>query len=101
MPELEDGKYPPKIGARHTEDQQKFLKLVMKKRNMSQSQVILSGTPAIEMLHIIYEMLDEFISNIPRLSPSRDTLGHVGTQEKKFELLGPQRATAGHREGKG
>ena len=97
MLELEDGKYPPKIGARHNQQQQAFLALVMKKRNMSQSQVILSGPPAVELIHILHEMLDEFVSNMPRCSVSRDTLGAVGPQEKNLSRPGTQRATVGHK----
>lgn len=86
-----------KEGARFPEAEREFLLDVCKRRVMSKTSLFRSSPAAIDLIHIIFEMLDEFVSNIPREAVSRDTSGDVGPRIKKFNQSVARSATTGHK----
>lgn len=86
-----------KEGARFPEAEREYLLDVCKRRNMNKTSLFRSAPAAIDLIHILFEMLDEYVSNIPREAVSRDTSGDVGPQIKKFNDSVAQGVTTGHK----
>ena|SRR3990167_1264473 len=80
----EDKKYGLRKGARFSEAEVAFLALTCKQFNMTESDVIRCGPPAIHFVHTLLSRLDEihalcvdFVSTMPRRDISRKTLSDV------------------------
>ena len=100
----EDKKYGLRKGARFSEAEVAFLELTCRQFNMTESDVIRSGPPAIHFIHTLLSRIDEihalcveFVSTLPRKDMSSKTLSPVVAQTERRKGLVAQIPTRGDR----